>query len=192
MENRHFSATSQSRLGAFQAAFCPPVALSTHNVTNSGEKIKRNVKKLCVCSQCVCSQCHAFRGKRSFTCFFYCVWGETCTFPVKNSPTHTSASSASSASSSSTATKRHKYPSESTHGREPLRGTGPRSPACVQTQFTVALSPLSISQMALIITGGVSVNEPSLGGHLLSLFQFPPGEYAEGGVGTLLFFPALL
>lgn len=68
MENRHFSATSQSRLGVFQAAFYPPVALSTRNVTNSGEKIKRNVKKLRVCSQC-----HAFRAKRSFTWDFY-VW----------------------------------------------------------------------------------------------------------------------
>lgn len=96
--------------------------------------------------------------------------------------------SASSVSSSSTATKRHKYPSESTHGRGALRGSGPRSPACVQTQFTVAPSPLSISQMALIITGGVSVNEPSLGGHLLSLFQFPRGEYAGGGVGTGRFY----
>lgn len=80
-------------------------------------------------------------------------------------------------------TKRHKYPSESTHGRGALRGSGPRSPACVQTRFTVAPSPLSISQMALIITGGVSVNEPSLGGHLLSLFQFPRGEYGGGGGG---------
>lgn len=45
--------------------------------------------------------------------------------------------------------------------------------------------------MALIITAGVSANEPSLGGHLLSLFQFPRGEYREGGAGTgrLYFFP---
>lgn len=46
--------------------------------------------------------------------------------------------------------------------------------------------------MALIITGGVSVNEASLSGHLLSLFQFPLGGDGGGGRtwegGTLLFF----
>lgn len=35
--------------------------------------------------------------------------------------------------------------------------------------------------MALIITGGVSVNEASLSGHLLSLFQFPQGGDGPGG-----------
>lgn len=42
--------------------------------------------------------------------------------------------------------------------------------------------------MAPIITGGVSVNEPSLSGHLLSLFQFPLGEDGEGGAGSASIF----
>lgn len=37
--------------------------------------------------------------------------------------------------------------------------------------------------MALIITGGVSANEPSPSIHLLNLFQFPRGEYGEGEGG---------
>lgn len=80
MKNGGFSMTSQSRRRVFQVAFYPPVAFPARNITNGGNKTKRNVKKLCMCSQC-----HTVRGKRSFSHILMCVWAENCTFPVNTS-----------------------------------------------------------------------------------------------------------
>ena len=42
--------------------------------------------------------------------------------------------------------------------------------------------------MALIITEGFGVNEPSPSIHLLNLFQFPNRDYGEGGAVMIIFF----